>query len=80
MRELSLKEEINILYLDSEDTQKNVELKEFRNQYGVKYVPSIIFFDKNKQYEKVKFDITSEKFSINLLEKAMSLYIPTYKK
>lgn len=80
LRDLSIKQEIEIFYLDSQDTETNAELKEFRNRYGVKYVPSILFFDKNKEYKKVDFDITVEGFDIKSLEEAISPYLSTYKK
>ncbi len=52
LHRLVLQEEIRMYYLDSVDTYENsdLELREFRDQYGISTVPSLIVL---KGYEKI---------------------------
>lgn len=73
--EFSLKEKINIYYLDSKNTDKDFELKYFRESYDIEFVPSIIFYNKNNTHNKIEFDITLKNFDVESLKKSIQSYV-----
>lgn len=46
-----------VYYLDSENTDWDSELKNFRNKYGIDTVPSVIYF-KDNRYNKINLNIS----------------------
>lgn len=75
LSELALDTKLTIYYLDSENTEENIQLKAFRQLYNIELVPSILFFDDNGSCYVIEHDVTSNKFGIDSLAKAMSLYV-----
>ncbi len=57
---------LHIYYLDSEDSDVNESLSEFRQLYSIEYVPSLIYF-KNGENKTIEFDITSPLFDKDVL-------------
>jgi predicted bacteriocin transport accessory protein len=78
LHELSINKKIDLFYLDSTNTDTDYELKEFRDYYGIQYVPTVIFFYKNNEYEKAQLDITLDNFNIEVLNHIMDPYISIY--
>jgi len=56
--------------LDSENTETDFELKNFRELFKIKYVPSIDYFN-NNNHSNVGFDITDEYFDMPTLYEAI---------
>lgn len=52
---ISLENEIEMFYLDSEETESNVAIKEFRNKYKISSVPTIIYFYDSQNYDFITF-------------------------
>lgn len=48
LSEVAGSEKIKVLYLDSTNTEKSKELKEFRDKYEIMYVPSLLIFKEGK--------------------------------
>lgn len=49
---------IEMFYLDSENTDEDKVLSEFRKEYEIKTVPSIIYFKSSGNYYTFEFNIT----------------------
>ncbi len=58
---------LTIYYLDSEDSDVNKSLSEFRQIYSIEYVPSLIYFE-NGENKTIEFDITSPLFDKEVLQ------------
>jgi len=69
LSKLILEEGVEIYYLDSQDTEINVLIKEFRDTYGIKYVPSIVVFFQESSYRLLELNITSDEFDYDYLKK-----------
>jgi len=59
--------QIEVFYLDSEDSQINDELKQFRETYAIPTVPSIIRFSEDGYYH-IEHNVETEEFNENVLE------------
>lgn len=46
-----------VYYVDTEDTKKNKELSDLRDSYGVKFVPSLLYFSNENEY--LTYDMNS---------------------
>lgn len=57
---ISSENNLDIFYLNSENTESNSELQEFRNNYGISTVPAIIVFSSQGNYNLIDFDATSD--------------------
>lgn len=75
LSKIAVEEKIEILYLDSENSKKDSELKRFRDSYGIKFVPSLIYFGKSKVVNPLELNITSNKFNKTFLIELMMPYI-----
>lgn len=49
---------IEMFYLDSENTEEDKVLSDFRKEYEIKTVPSIIYFKSSENYYTFEFNIT----------------------
>ena len=49
---------VSIYYLDSENTESDKEISDFRNEYNIEFVPSLIYFSGNYDYSIVELNIT----------------------
>ena len=58
LHEVQKEKQCLIYYLDSEDTEADKEKKEFRNNYGIDSVPSIIQFFTDGEWKAIEFDET----------------------
>jgi len=70
LNEISSENDILVYYLDSENTETDFELKNFRELFKIKYVPSIDYFN-NNNHSNVGFDITDEYFDMPTLYEAI---------
>lgn len=70
LNEISSENGILVYYLDSQNTETDLELKNFRELFKIKYVPSIDYFN-NSNHSKVDFDITDEYFDMPKLYEAI---------
>jgi predicted bacteriocin transport accessory protein len=72
LREYATENNIEIFYLDSTETETNMELKNFRETNNIEYVPSLLYYSKETDMKKIEFDITDEKFNKENLAKIIS--------
>lgn len=70
LNKIAENEHIEIYYLDSEETESNSLLSEFREKYEIETVPAILSFDEYGDYYMFPVDFTEE--SIEYLEQQMS--------
>lgn len=64
---------IDIYYLDSENSDTNPPVKEFREQYSIEEVPTILCFQ-NEDCIHIDIDITNSKFGVESLTEALQEY------
>ncbi len=62
LNEIIDEDNIDIYYLDSQDTMIDSDLKSFRDIYNIKYVPSLIYFW-GTSYKVIELNITNEEFN-----------------
>lgn len=74
---IASKENLKIYYLDSTNTEEDVEIQKFRKKYEIEEVPSLILFTKDEYY-KINFDITSQDFNSEYLQEILEPYITKY--
>lgn len=60
-----IQENIELLYLDSTNSDIDLELAEFRKKYDVDTVPSICIFNSKGECRKVKIDFTLDNEQLN---------------
>lgn len=58
-------ENVEIFYVDTENTSSDPELEKFRGDYGINYVPSLLLFE-NEEVKYLEFP-TTEKAVIDFL-------------
>ncbi len=68
-------EEIEVFYLDSEDTETNKELQELREFVNVETVPAILYFDNAGGVFNINHDIREKEFSEEYFSNLMSQFI-----
>lgn len=61
---ISSEQNLNIFYLDSENTESNPNLQEFRNNHEIDTVPAIIVFYNQDNYKIINFDVTADNDSL----------------
>ena len=67
--------DVDIYYLDSENTDTDVDIKKFRDTYSIPTVPSIIFFDSNGNAHHIESNISDESFNEDdFLREVVSYY------
>lgn len=62
---------IELFYLDSENTEEDEVLSDFRDKFGIKTVPSIIYFKGSENYYTFELNVTEndeDEIEINLKE------------
>ena len=67
---------IEMFYLDSENTEEDEVLSNFRNKYGIETVPSIIYFKGSENYYTFELNVTEndeEEIEIDLKEQFESV-------
>lgn len=67
--------DIDICYLDSENSDTNLSVKEFRELYSIQEVPAILFFSKNGDYVHIDIEITNSEFGVESLTEALQKYV-----
>lgn len=72
LSDYTTKNDIDVFYLDSTDTDTNKKLKEFRDQNGIEYVPALMYYTKENGLEKIEFDITDPEFSSEKLDRIIT--------
>ncbi len=48
LSEIAREENVKVLYLDSTNTDKSKDIKEFRDKYSITYVPSLLIYKDGK--------------------------------
>lgn len=64
---------IDVYYLDSENSDANPPVKEFREQYSIQEVPAILYFENGNSY-LIGIDITNKNFGVESLSEALQEY------
>lgn len=61
---------IEMYYLDSQDTEVDTILSDFRKKYGIETVPAIVYFINEKEHYMFELDLTEE----NMENMAKNIY------
>lgn len=71
LNEYATKNNIQVFYLDSTNTDTDISLKTFREVNSIKTIPALLYSKKGHNLERIEFDITNEDFDLDLLESAI---------
>ena len=74
LSEIAVNNKIEIFYLDSESTESDSQLKDFRQKYNIDFVPSILYFDTDGVAHNIDHEVSSDNFSKEQLEERMLVY------
>lgn len=75
LSDITQQSDSEVVYLDSELTDSDTKLKQFRKEYNIEFVPSLIYFDGNGPYQTIDMEVTSETFGENSLKEVLEPYL-----
>lgn len=71
LAEYAYKNQIEVYYLDSSETETDMMVKSFRVLNEIDFVPTLLYYSKESNIRKVNFNLTSTDFDVATLEAAI---------
>ncbi len=71
LSEITVENDLNVFYLNSEDTDADEGMQKFRGRYEINSVPSIIYFHHDGKYYVVEHNINLKEYDKNKLISSM---------